>query len=48
MRARYRGASDFLKLSGEPALREMMMWGETFIDQMEEEGGLQLMTQNVR
>jgi hypothetical protein len=38
MRERYRGASDFLRLSGEPALREMMHWGETYVDKMEEEG----------
>ena len=41
MRAQYRGASDFLRLSGEPALREMMRWGETFVDKMEDEGQLQ-------
>ena len=46
MRARYRSASDFLKLSGEPTLREMMQWGETYVDKMEEEGQLQLVTQS--
>jgi hypothetical protein len=35
MRARYSRTSDFLRLSGEPALREMMQWGEEHVATME-------------
>lgn len=43
MRKHYGRASDFLRLGGEDAVREMMGWGEAFVDVMEERGQLELL-----
>ena len=40
MRAHYGSPSDFLRLSGVEAPRDMMTWGESYVDIMAEEGQL--------
>ena len=41
MRAKYRHASDFLRLVSPAGVREMMAWGEAYVDGVDAAGGLE-------
>ena len=41
MRERYKGTSDFLRVSSMDAVREMMEWGAEHVERMDAEGQLE-------
>ena len=43
MRARFSGPSDFLRLASPASVREMMAWGESHADTLDDAGGLHVL-----
>ena len=43
VRARFSGPSDFLRLASPASVREMMAWGESHADKLDDAGGLHVL-----